>query len=87
LDWFHNYNCSLLVLIIIFVSFSYFFILSSFYFFKLNLSYQELELFGTLVPVIVLVFQAIPSLSLLFIYSFDGRERDLTVKVVGHQWY
>jgi len=59
----------------------------NFFFRKLNLSYQELELYGCLFPVIFLLIQALPSLVLLFNFRFLNFYNDLSVKVIGHQWY
>ena len=47
---------------------------------------QNLEIFWTIVPALILVSIAYPSFSLL--YSLDDlRDPALTVKIVGHQWY
>ena len=47
---------------------------------------QVVECVWTLVPAVILVQIAIPSLLLLYI--IDERElRRLTLKAVGHQWY
>lgn len=45
-----------------------------------------LEIAWTLIPTLILVFLAIPSFKLL--YFLDRTDKpELTVKVVGHQWY
>ena len=45
-----------------------------------------LEIIWTIIPAIILLFMAIPSFSLL--YSLDESiNPDLTLKVIGHQWY
>jgi cytochrome c oxidase subunit 2 len=47
---------------------------------------STLEIIWTISPAIVLVFLAVPSFALL--YSLDELiDPDLTLKVVGHQWY
>jgi cytochrome c oxidase subunit 2 len=45
-----------------------------------------LEVVWTLVPVLILVAIAIPSISLLA-RQYDPPKADITVKAVGHQWY
>lgn len=45
-----------------------------------------LEVAWTVVPVLILVCLAVPSLKLLF-YMDRSVDADLTVKVTGHQWY
>lgn len=87
LDWFHNFNCFLLVLVIFYVFFCYFFIFSFSYFFKLDLTYGFLEFWGCFFPVFFLFFQVFPSLFLLFSLGLGSFFNDVTVKVVGHQWY
>lgn len=47
---------------------------------------NELEIIWTIIPAIILLFLAVPSFNLL--YSLDDIiNPELTVKVVGHQWY
>lgn len=47
---------------------------------------QELERIWTIIPAVFLLFIAFPSLRLL--YLMEERERyDITIKVMGHQWY
>jgi cytochrome c oxidase subunit 2 len=45
-----------------------------------------IEVVWTLVPVLILVAIAIPSIDLLA-RQYDQPKADLTVKVIGHQWY
>lgn len=45
-----------------------------------------LEITWTVVPVLILVFIAIPSFRLIY-YENRTADPDLTVKVTGHQWY
>jgi cytochrome c oxidase subunit II len=45
-----------------------------------------LEVVWTMVPVLILVFIAVPSFKLLY-YEGDGPKPQLTVNVTGHQWY
>lgn len=47
---------------------------------------QIIECIWTLVPAIVLIQVAIPSLILLYILD-EGYNAQLTLKVIGHQWY
>ena len=47
---------------------------------------QVLECIWTFIPALVLVLIAIPSLSLLYLLDDTGK-RDLSIKVVAHQWY
>lgn len=46
-----------------------------------------LELIWTIVPGLILVQLALPSLILLYSLEEDRRNSAITIKVVGHQWY
>jgi cytochrome c oxidase subunit 2 len=45
-----------------------------------------IEVIWTLVPILILVVVAVPSIRLLA-KQFNPPEADLTIKVIGHQWY
>jgi cytochrome c oxidase subunit 2 len=45
-----------------------------------------LEVAWTVVPVLILLVIAIPSFRLLYA-QYDAPKADLTIKVIGHQWY
>lgn len=47
---------------------------------------HELETVWTLLPAIVLIFLALPSLRLLYLLD-EASSPTLTVKTIGHQWY
>lgn len=47
---------------------------------------SALEVLWTAVPVLILVIIAVPSLKLLF-FMDRTHDADMTLKVVGHQWY
>lgn len=88
MDWFHNFNYSLLLGVLVFVSFLFFFLIISVNFFKRRRAeYQWGEFFCSLFPSVVLVFQIVPSLGLLYFYGTMSLEGQVSLKVVGHQWY
>uniref|UniRef100_A0A7I5WFU4 Cytochrome c oxidase subunit 2 n=1 Tax=Strongyloides ratti TaxID=34506 RepID=A0A7I5WFU4_STRRB len=88
LDWFHNFNCSLLLGVLVFVSLMIFFLIFNFYYFKSSkVEYQFGELLCSVFPTLILVFQMVPSLSLLYLGGLMNFDSNLTVKVIGHQWY
>nr|BCD52115.1 cytochrome c oxidase subunit II [Strongyloides stercoralis] len=88
MDWFHNFNCSLLfgVLFFVFMVIVNLFV-NSYYFKSHNIEYQFGEFLCSLLPLFILVFQMFPSLSLLYFSGLSYLDSSLTVKVVGHQWY
>nr|AGI96038.1 cytochrome c oxidase subunit 2 [Ascaridia sp. GHL-2013] len=88
MDWFHNFNCSLLFGVLIFVGMMVFFLVNnSFYFKSSKVEYRMSEFFCSVLPTLVLLMQMVPSLSLLYYYGLINVDSSLTVKVVGHQWY
>nr|YP_010878788.1 cytochrome c oxidase subunit II [Gnathostoma binucleatum]WHE41111.1 cytochrome c oxidase subunit II [Gnathostoma binucleatum] len=88
MDWFHNFNCSLLFGVLVFVSVMMFYLIfNGFYFKGKKIEYQLGEMLCSLFPTFILVFQMVPSLSLLYYYGLMNLDSSLTVKVVGHQWY
>lgn len=88
IDWFHNFNYSLLLGVLCFVSFCFFFVFVGGFFFKrYNIEYQWGELLCGVLPRVVLLIQIIPSLGLLYFYGVMGSFSGLSLKVVGHQWY
>lgn len=65
LNVFHNYNCGLLLLVLIFVLYRYVFLFLISFHQKLNLSYKGVELACSLLPIVILILQMVPSLYLL----------------------
>nr|YP_010000264.1 cytochrome c oxidase subunit II [Leucopsar rothschildi]QOD96111.1 cytochrome c oxidase subunit II [Leucopsar rothschildi] len=47
---------------------------------------QEIELVWTILPAVVLIVLALPSLRILYMMD-EINEPDLTLKAIGHQWY
>nr|AWL21407.1 cytochrome c oxidase subunit II [Ruizia karukerae] len=88
MDWFHNFNYSLLLGVLFFVLFIFVYLLGGIMFCKnKKVEYHMGELFCSLLPVLILVFQMIPSLSLLYYYGLMNMSSSLSLKVTGHQWY
>nr|UXE35018.1 cytochrome c oxidase subunit II [Nematistius pectoralis] len=53
---------------------------------KLVLDSQEIEIIWTVLPAIVLILIALPSLRILYLMD-EINDPHLTIKAVGHQWY
>nr|YP_009346070.1 cytochrome c oxidase subunit II [Ogadenus brumpti]AMX74042.1 cytochrome c oxidase subunit II [Ogadenus brumpti]AMX74055.1 cytochrome c oxidase subunit II [Ogadenus brumpti] len=47
---------------------------------------QEIETLWTIIPAIILIFIALPSLRLLYLMEESYRP-SLSIKIIGHQWY
>nr|QWK40676.1 cytochrome c oxidase subunit II [Stephanurus dentatus] len=88
MDWFHSFNCSLLLGVLVFVVLLFVYLmLNNFYFKSKKIEYQFGELLCSVFPTLILLMQMIPSLSLLYYYGLMNLDSNLTVKVTGHQWY
>nr|YP_009092397.1 cytochrome c oxidase subunit II [Aphelenchoides besseyi]AII79375.1 cytochrome c oxidase subunit II [Aphelenchoides besseyi] len=88
MDWFHSFNYSLLLGILLFVSFIFLFLMFSTTYFKSGkIEYQFGELLCSIFPTLILLLQMVPSLSLLYYYGLMSVDSQLSLKVVGHQWY
>lgn len=86
LIFFHDHTIIVLIIIITFVGF----IITSLIFNKLNyrflLEHQSVEIIWTILPAVILIFIAFPSLRLLYLLD-EVNDPSLTLKVIGHQWY
>nr|YP_009445096.1 cytochrome c oxidase subunit II [Marshallagia marshalli]ATV81505.1 cytochrome c oxidase subunit II [Marshallagia marshalli] len=88
MDWFHSFNCSLLLGVLIFVVLLFgYLIINLLYFKSKKIEYQFGELLCSIFPTMILLLQMIPSLSLLYYYGLMNLDSNLTIKVTGHQWY
>lgn len=88
LDWFHSFNCSLILGVLVFVSLIFIYLINrNFYIKRKKIEYQFGELLCRVFPTIILLIQIVPSLSLLYYYGLINLDRQITVKVTGHQWY
>nr|YP_009407007.1 cytochrome c oxidase subunit 2 [Typhlatya consobrina]ASA39543.1 cytochrome c oxidase subunit 2 [Typhlatya consobrina] len=82
------YDHATLVLILITTLVGY--IMSSLFFNKLTNRFlmegQTIEMIWTVLPALILIFIALPSLRLLYLLDEAGSP-SVTVKAIGHQWY
>lgn len=86
LIFFHDH--SLLVLIIITILVSY--LITMLFFNKFTnrflLSGQLIEIIWTIIPAVILIFIALPSLRILYLLD-EINDPSITLKTIGHQWY
>nr|YP_009500806.1 cytochrome c oxidase subunit II [Palaemon annandalei]AXB37200.1 cytochrome c oxidase subunit II [Palaemon annandalei] len=86
LIFFHDHAMLVLILITTLVGF----MLSSLFFNSLTnrflLEHQAIETAWTILPAIILIFIALPSLRLLYLLD-EVNNPSVTLKVIGHQWY
>lgn len=86
INYFHDYIITILVLILSFVTYLFIFVISSSRLDKYTVDSHILETIWTIIPIVILLFIAFPSLYLLYLIEDVSNPR-LIVKVVGHQWY
>lgn len=84
--YFHDFTNSILLFILVFVGVIIVSILFNTIVNKNLLEGQIIECIWTLVPAVILIEIAIPSLGLLYLLD-DSPEANLTIKALGHQWY
>lgn len=86
LNFFHDHTILILLLITVLVGY----IIISLFFNKFTnrflLSGQTIEIIWTILPAIILLFIAFPSLRLLYLLD-EINKPSITLKTIGHQWY
>uniref|UniRef100_A0AAU7GHU3 Cytochrome c oxidase subunit 2 n=1 Tax=Cardipennis shaowuensis TaxID=342701 RepID=A0AAU7GHU3_9CUCU len=84
--FFHDHTMLILIMITIMVTQMLLSMLSNQYTHRYLLEGQMIETIWTIMPTVILIIIALPSLRLLYILD-EIYNPTLTVKVVGHQWY
>nr|YP_009564077.1 cytochrome c oxidase subunit II [Upogebia bowerbankii]QAX91440.1 cytochrome c oxidase subunit 2 [Upogebia bowerbankii] len=86
LTFFHDHTMIILILITTFVGY----MMTSLFFNSLMNRYllenQTIEIIWTILPAIILIFIALPSLRLLYLLD-EVNNPSVTLKTIGHQWY
>nr|YP_010472553.1 cytochrome c oxidase subunit II [Erronea errones]YP_010713629.1 cytochrome c oxidase subunit II [Erronea onyx]YP_010713642.1 cytochrome c oxidase subunit II [Erronea caurica]UVG40738.1 cytochrome c oxidase subunit II [Erronea errones]WDA98761.1 cytochrome c oxidase subunit II [Erronea onyx]WDA98774.1 cytochrome c oxidase subunit II [Erronea caurica] len=86
LIFFHDHAMMILVMIISLVGYAALSLMMNKYTCRSLVEGQEIETIWTIIPAIILIFLALPSLRLLYLLDEVG-DCSLTVKSIGHQWY
>ena len=86
LIFFHDHAMIILVMIISLVGYAALSLMLNKYTCRSLVEGQEIETIWTIIPAVILVFLALPSLRLLYLLDEVG-DCSLTVKSIGHQWY
>lgn len=86
LIFFHDHAIIILVIIISLVGYAALSLMMSSLTSRSLVEGQEIETIWTIIPALILVFLALPSLRLLYLLDEVGDCR-LTLKSIGHQWY
>jgi len=83
---FHDHTLIILTLVITVVSYALISIITNKITNRYLIEAQQIETIWTIVPAIILLFLALPSLRLLYLTD-EVRNPRLTLKAIGHQWY
>nr|QNV11715.1 cytochrome c oxidase subunit II [Suillia notata] len=86
LIFFHDHALLILVMITVLVGYLMFMLFFNKFTNRYLLHGQTIEIIWTILPAIVLLFIALPSLRLLYLLD-EINEPSVTLKVIGHQWY
>nr|UYK51676.1 cytochrome c oxidase subunit 2 [Asterias amurensis]WGS93914.1 cytochrome c oxidase subunit 2 [Asterias amurensis]WGS93940.1 cytochrome c oxidase subunit 2 [Asterias amurensis]WGS93953.1 cytochrome c oxidase subunit 2 [Asterias amurensis] len=86
LIYFHDYTLIILTLITILVFYGLASLIVSSNTNRFFLEGQTLETIWTVIPAVILIFIALPSLQLLYLID-EVNNPFLTIKAIGHQWY
>nr|YP_973130.1 cytochrome c oxidase subunit II [Trichophthalma punctata]ABH03669.1 cytochrome c oxidase subunit II [Trichophthalma punctata] len=86
LVFFHDHTMLILIMITILVSYMMILLFFNSFTNRFLLHGQTVELIWTILPTIVLLFIAFPSLRLLYMLD-EINEPVVTLKSIGHQWY
>nr|YP_010352971.1 cytochrome c oxidase subunit II [Tropostreptus austerus]UOF70454.1 cytochrome c oxidase subunit II [Tropostreptus austerus] len=86
LIFFHDHTLLILTMILSLVMYMFMMLMLNKYTNRFLLEGQEIETVWTVLPGIILIFIALPSLRLLYLLD-EVNIPDLTLKTTGHQWY
>nr|YP_010502592.1 cytochrome c oxidase subunit II [Basilepta melanopus]UXC97419.1 cytochrome c oxidase subunit 2 [Basilepta melanopus] len=86
LSFFHDHTLMILVIITTLVGQILINVLYNKFTYRLLLEGQVIEVIWTILPAVILIFIAIPSLRLLYILD-EINNPMISIKAIGHQWY
>nr|AMP43809.1 cytochrome c oxidase subunit II [Suragina sp. KW-2016] len=86
LTFFHDHTLLILIMITILVGYLMMMLFFNNFVNRFLLHGQMIEIIWTVLPAIVLMFIALPSLRLLYLLD-EINEPIITLKTIGHQWY
>lgn len=86
LNFFHDHTILILLIITILVGYLIIILFFNKFINRFLLHGQVIEIIWTIVPAIILIFIALPSLRLLYLID-ELINPTITLKTIGHQWY
>nr|AIZ58532.1 cytochrome c oxidase subunit II [Reticulinasus faini]UYB78017.1 cytochrome c oxidase subunit II [Reticulinasus faini] len=84
--FFHDHSMMIIILITIITFYMIFNIISNSFKSRFLMENQEIEILWTIIPAIILIYIALPSLRLLYLME-ESFYPNMSMKVIGHQWY
>nr|YP_010936692.1 cytochrome c oxidase subunit II [Apanteles gelechiidivoris]WKW91662.1 cytochrome c oxidase subunit 2 [Apanteles gelechiidivoris]WLN31480.1 cytochrome c oxidase subunit 2 [Apanteles gelechiidivoris] len=84
--YFHDFILMVLLMILVFILYIMVWFFLNNLFNKNILHNQLIEIIWTIIPMIILIFMALPSLHILYMLE-DILNPFMTIKILGHQWY
>nr|ASS30651.1 cytochrome c oxidase subunit 2 [Gastroptychus investigatoris] len=86
LIFFHDHIMIVLILITTFIGYIMLSLFSNVFMNRTLLENQNIEVIWTILPALILIFIALPSLRLLYLLD-EVNNPYITLKTIGHQWY
>uniref|UniRef100_UPI00300380D0 cytochrome c oxidase subunit II n=1 Tax=Gonypeta brunneri TaxID=2909294 RepID=UPI00300380D0 len=86
LMYFHDHSMFIIMMIVMTVGYMMLSLMSNKFMDRHVMDGQYLEILWTIVPAVVLIFIALPSLRILYLID-ENSDPLLTLKTIGHQWY
>nr|YP_010554752.1 cytochrome c oxidase subunit II [Macrostemum radiatum]UYO79398.1 cytochrome c oxidase subunit II [Macrostemum radiatum] len=86
LIFFHDNTLLILTMIMVFIFYTMIFISLNKFTSYLILENQTLEFIWTVIPMILLIFIALPSIQILYLMD-ESNKSFITLKIIGNQWY
>nr|YP_009471337.1 cytochrome c oxidase subunit II [Creobroter jiangxiensis]AVE15724.1 cytochrome c oxidase subunit II [Creobroter jiangxiensis] len=86
LMYFHDHSMFIITMIVISVGYMILSLMTNKFMDRNVMDGQYLEILWTILPAIVLVFIALPSIQILYLID-ESSKPIMTLKTIGHQWY
>nr|YP_009255752.1 cytochrome c oxidase subunit II [Creobroter gemmatus]AND97225.1 cytochrome c oxidase subunit II [Creobroter gemmatus] len=86
LMYFHDHSMFIITMIVISVGYMMLSLMMNKFMDRNVMDGQYLEILWTILPAIVLVFIALPSIQILYLID-ESSKPTMTLKTIGHQWY
>nr|WHL46306.1 cytochrome oxidate subunit 2 [Echinolaelaps echidninus] len=86
LIFFHDHSMIVLIFIIMMIMYMMVDIINNKFYNRFLLENHDIEILWTILPALMLIFIAVPSLRLLYLME-EFYQPELSMKILGHQWY